>query len=114
MADSESRLFVSLILFWVGLTIFSSIFANYIDQPLSSNIGDYAPDNNQDVTQLNGWERFASGFYNTLSEIPIINVFIPLVKLLTFGYSSTIPPLITMFLQGVMILTYYVIWRTFK
>jgi hypothetical protein len=115
MADSDTRLFVSLIFFWTFLTIFSGMFANYLEEPIGTNINNFVPSPDLSINEENsGITKFMLGIYNFLSEIPVINSFIPLVKILTFGYSDKIPPVVTIFLQATLIFTYYVVWVTFK
>ena len=114
MADSEAGLFVFLIIFWTLLTIFSGIFQNYLEEPVANSINGYLPDTeNVEISETESG-NFMGGLYNFLSDVPIIKSFVPLVKLLTFGYSSKIPEYITIFLDATMILTYYVVWMMFK
>jgi hypothetical protein len=114
MADSDTGLFVFLVIFWTLLTIFSNVFINYLEEPISDNINDFVPDSDNLELSDSETSNFMAGLYNFLSEVPIINAFVPLAKILTFGYSDKIPGLIVIFLDATMILTYYVVWGLFK
>jgi hypothetical protein len=114
MADSTSRLFVSLILFWTFLTIFSNVFHNYLEEDLSTSITSLTDDASLDYSQKSWWENIFNGVFNVMDEIPIIKLFVPLMKMLTFGYSDKIPGLVVIFLDATLLFTIYVVLDAWK
>lgn len=100
-------------MFWTLLSIFTNVFENsLINTPINVIVEDVQ---NKEVKQtMKGTESFLAGLFDVLDDIPIISFFTPLLRLLTFQYSSNIHPLISIFLSAISILTIYSIYITIK
>lgn len=99
---SKTSLFVFLICFWT-LTL---IISNIIDLRLSIT----TPEDFYSSTELG---NTPNGFYDILDNIPIVKYFVPMMKIMTFSYSSEIPAMLSIFLLATGIFSIYVIVATF-
>lgn len=115
MADSRNIL-VFLIVFWGLLTLTSYVFSDYLQKEplLLSDIRCLNYRNDQTCPHItdDNQESFKgiinnllSDIFNIAEDIPLINVFVPLAKILTFQYNSYIPGFLTIILDVLAILT---------
>lgn len=100
--SSNTDLFVVLVCFWTLLTMFSYTFDEVL---LVGDIEDLVPgESSQRVDLSSGFREFMSDAFGLASNIPIVNVFVPMVKMLTFQYPD-VPNLFVIFLNLIMVLT---------
>lgn len=97
-------IFVTLICFWLILGLISY----YFDVELSkSSLSDLEPNN-----PSNEEKGFVSSLFDLASEIPIVNAFVPLLKMLTWQYTA-VPVPISMILDVIAILSAFVLVSVF-
>lgn len=110
MDDNSTRLFIFLIFFWTLLTIFGNVF----EHSLSTRITEYTlQDTNVELNQ-NFVEKTINLFTNTMENVPLLNKFVPLFRIMTFQYSENVPVLVTIFLDGLGVLTAFIVLQMIK
>ena len=108
---TKTTLFVFLVCFWSLLGVFSNI----LDVQLStSHITDYTESDIIQDTEDPYFKRLMSNIYSTLSDIPIIEYFVPLFKLMTFQYYDGVPGFLSIILSALGLLTAYIMFATIK
>lgn len=96
-------IFVTLLCFWALLALLSY----YFDVELSkTSLSDLNPPSVDETDK-----GFVESLFDIGSDIPILNAFIPLLKMLTFQYVD-VPPAITIMLDVIAILSAFVIVST--
>ena len=106
MADKINYLSF-IIIFWIFLTILSGYFEQDI---LKNNIEDL--NINEEITPQDN--NFITTILNGLDNIPIINSFTPLFRIMTFQYSKEIPAFLSIFLILFSILSAYLVYSMFR
>ena len=107
--SSNFIFFVFLIAFWTILGILSS----YLEiQSTKTTIADIK--GTGDIPSDDKSGNFLSGIFDTLDDIPIIQLFVPLAKVLTFQYADDLPPAVTMILDMFAVITIFVLLSTVK
>lgn len=105
---SNIRLMVFVICFFTLLTVFSVVFDTALTYTPISN---FKPDTTN--SNLEGSASWISNTFDSLSDIPIVNLFVPLLKLLTFQYAE-VPTIINIFLDMItliMSIAFFVAWK---
>lgn len=94
---ANTHLFVFIVCFWTILTLLSNVLGQdlLVNRPseIANNL-DYEKDW---ITQT----------FDTLDDVPMVNVFVPLLKILTFSTTS-VPPYLTIILDMMAIFSAYV------
>lgn len=94
------NLFVVLVSFWTILSIFSFMFG---DSLINGQLQELKPD-----VDVRGTDKWLGGLFETLEDIPVVNSFLPLMKVLTFQYSDNIPTALVLILDATLIFTGYI------
>lgn len=98
MGKGDSALFVSIVMFWTVLIIFSNMFSSSLY-----------------VASSGGTETsFLVKLYDSLEVIPVVEYFVPILRIMTFQYSSDVSPLLGLFLNSYAILSAYVLIEVVK
>lgn len=105
MAQGKTMLFVIIITFWTLLTILGNVFDYQLSQTHITEITDISTIEDEDPSLLTSITDF-------LDTIPIVKYFTPLFKMVSFQYSSEIPPLVSIFLSMFGIFSVYIIVST--
>lgn len=130
--DHESvKLLVSLITFWTLLAIFSNVFADYLgpyklinnydpacyrqdkgvltpEQMVTCNLA--TPDTQNNLASF--FNDFIGSVLNVQSHIPILNLLVPLEKILLVSYASNVPTWLSLFLDSLLIYTVFLVYVT--
>lgn len=108
----ESDIMIVLISFWIILACTTYVMRDYLQgqeltkTPLSCfYLNRECPTlpGNQDNTIKNWFQNVMNDVFSTLNDIPVLNLFVPIGRLMFFQYSDQIHPLLTIFLDGTFI-----------
>lgn len=103
----ESRLFVFLVCFWTLLTFFSNVF-HY--QLTGTDISVLRSDGFNVVESGNVLKDVLAFFVEGIDQIPIVNYFTPLLRMVTYQYAD-FPLILSAFLDLLMIISAYVVFK---
>jgi len=107
MSKTRDTLFVVLVSFWTFLIIFSNIFVDYLEKPLvTGSIEDITVKNIPEKDTASILERI----FNVLDNIPVVNVFTPLFKIMLFQYTDQIPYTVSILLSLITALSGFVLY----
>lgn len=105
-------IFIFLISFWILATILSRYFeVNAVLTDIDTLKSDYS---GIEVEEQNVIKAFFTDVFETLDQIPIINAFTPLLRIMSFQYSNQIPASLSIFLDSIAILSAFVVVSVFK
>lgn len=108
MGENTTQIFVVLICFWTLLTLGTYAFG---EELTGTHISEFMPNEGSDVS---GWKSFIGGIFDSVENLPILNVFVPLMKIMTYNYVDGLPLGITLFLQVTLILSAYVVYTMLR
>lgn len=95
----KTALFVFLVVFWTVLAVLSGMFGEHLTKT--------------DITEIskNSLDRRmnSAGFFDLLNSIPGVNLITPLIKIMAFQYTDSIPIALTLLLDMTGIFTLYII-----
>lgn len=114
MSNGKTMLFVVLICFWTVLTMLSNVFWESL---VINDIESLRPDQSEySIGDFSGEqeEGFLANLFTTITEIPIIKVFKPLLQIMSFQYTNQVSPGISLFLNMTLIFTGYVVYNMFR
>lgn len=103
---NRDGLFISLIIFWTLLAIFSNAFN--VELSKTDIVGLY-PDQSQYEQ-----ESYKVGLFDWLLKIPGINILVPLLNILTFQYTDTVPVWLTLLLDMTAIFTVFIVYTLIR
>lgn len=106
MAD-DNGLFIWLLSFWVLITIVSNVFHEDI------MLGNIRQLRAQGIEETEIHKTFISQILDIADNIPIINIFTPLLRIMSFEY-VTINPILIIILDMISILSAYTMVLLFK
>lgn len=108
----STPLFAFLISFWILLLILANVTSK---QLMTSTLDDYIYKDDPDTTTYNTITMWISNMFEILDDIPIINSFTPLFKIMFIGYvSDEVPTTISILLSGITIFSMYVTYRAIR
>lgn len=121
MADTgKTALLVYILTFWSLVTMFTFFFQEDINNTtiLTENMGCLKPNSNlpdticenQNNDLFTGINKIFNIIWNVTSEIPILNIFTPLLRVLTMGYTSALPVWLTIILDLLAVYTGLIIY----
>lgn len=106
MDDTTTKLFISLVIFWTLLTMFSYAFSDKLQNIQIIKDGNTISETV--IDQRSFFSKVVDNITDTLTDIPIIEYIVPLLKILTFQYAEQIPALMVLFLNMIGIFTAYI------
>lgn len=104
-SNNTTSLFLFFIFFWGIISFVSSYLGVQITK---SSLADYRSDNQPDASF---YQKFMTGTFNFLDNIPVVNYFVPLFKIMTFNYGNEIPKLLSILIDALAIISAYVVWH---
>lgn len=109
MGETTTKMFVILVCFWTLLTILTNIFEESFSY---TDISEFNPDTNE--INNGGHNKLLGWVFNTLDEVPLINAFVPLMKIMTYQYVSGIPGTVSILLNITIIISAYIVYAMIR
>lgn len=85
MSDNYVKIFTVLVCFWTFLTFFTFTLGEKLTV---TKIAEFKPDSNYYVSSGSFFTDLLNTIFNWVSKLPVINVFVPLFKIMFFQYAD--------------------------
>ena len=106
--DTATGVLIVLICFWALLSVFANYFGVELAATRLETVGDIGSTNDR------GFFGIIGGLLDFLDNIPIINYFVPLLRIMSFQYSDQVPVILTLLLYGLSLITMLVFFETLR
>lgn len=120
MGDTNG-LFIWILSFWVLVILLTNTFTSEISGQQLTNLGvnclkPYSVCPN--IPRENLWEDFVTGWFNALfniaNQIPVINLLVPLLRIMSFSYHTNVPTGISIILDAIAVISGLVGYKLIK